>query len=82
VKDQWEFLERRRSLLRDVAKESRAMETILLKQGKHLEYERQRQITLDAEAELMEAESEIYDDQSGNTRDAVLGGGSGLRAGF
>ncbi len=79
MKDQ--FLERRRSLLQDAAKDSRAMETILLKQGKHLEYERQRQITLDGEAQLMEAESEAYDDQRGNTRDAVRGGCC-LRSGF
>ncbi len=35
------------------------METLLLAQGKHQEYERQRQITLDAEAEWMEAESAV-----------------------
>jgi hypothetical protein len=59
VKDQSEFLERR-NLLRSVVRDSRAIEAILLSQGKQLEYERQRQMTLDAEAELMEAESEIH----------------------
>jgi len=51
------FQERRRSLLREKVKDSRALEALLFKQGKQLEYERQRQATLDAEAELMEAES-------------------------
>lgn len=52
-----ELLDRRRSLLRDKVKESRALEALLLEQDKQLEYERQRQITFDVEAELMEAES-------------------------
>jgi hypothetical protein len=74
--------ERRRELLRAVAKESRALEAILFKQGKQLEYERQRQITLDAEAELMQAESEIYHDQGVHARGAVVDSCSWLRAGF
>jgi hypothetical protein len=60
VKDHVEFLERRRDLLRSEVKDSHAIEAILLSQGKQHEYERQRQLTLDAEAELMEAESELH----------------------
>ena len=54
-----ELWERRRDLLRAAVKDSRAIEAILLSQGKYLECERQRQTTLDTEAELMDAESEI-----------------------
>jgi hypothetical protein len=54
-----ELEERRRTLLRDKVKESRALEALLMAQDKQLEYERQRQLTLDAEAEMMDAESKI-----------------------
>ena len=59
MKEKQNLLERRRAMLRQVISDSRAIEAILLERGDQLEYERQHQITLDREAELMEVESEI-----------------------
>ena len=54
-----ELQQRRRGHFREKVKDSRALEALLLAQDKQLEYERQRQLTLDAEAEMMDAESKI-----------------------